>query len=121
METYLKTLRHYCAPDESDMKREEKVLKLLRESFDEWQSKGYLPSHRIEHGYNTDQPIRERGWTHWHHLFTPRQLLMGGSLAGGSEKRRREWPRPLGVGAPVRRACGGVGPDVPDPKERLPW
>ena len=20
-------------------------------------------------GYNTDQPIRERGWTHWHHLF----------------------------------------------------
>jgi putative DNA methylase len=30
----------------------------------------------IEKGYNTDQPIRERGWTHWHHLFNPRQLLI---------------------------------------------
>jgi putative DNA methylase len=29
-------------------------------------------------GYNTDQPIRERGWTHWHQLFTPRQLLIYG-------------------------------------------
>ena len=24
---------------------------------------------------DTDQPIRERGWTHWHHLFNPRQLF----------------------------------------------
>lgn len=32
----------------------------------------------IEKGYNTDQPIRERGWTYWHHLFSPRQLMMLG-------------------------------------------
>lgn len=35
----------------------------------------------IEPGYNTDQPIRERGWTHWHHLFNPRQLLVLGQTA----------------------------------------
>ncbi|MGH7492161.1 MAG: DNA methylase [bacterium] len=72
------TRRHYCAPTEADLQREAKVLKLLRKCFHEWQSKGYIPSQRIEPGYNTDQPIRERGWTHWHHLFTPRQLLIHG-------------------------------------------
>ena len=29
----------------------------------------------IEAGDKTDEPIRTRGWTHWHHLFHPRQLL----------------------------------------------
>lgn len=81
VETYVdedgneKTRRHYLAPDESDLRREERVLSLLKERFNEWQEKGYIPSRRIEPGYNTDQPIRERGWTHWHHLFNPRQLL----------------------------------------------
>ena len=31
----------------------------------------------IEPGENTNQPVRERGWTYWHHLFPPRHLLMG--------------------------------------------
>jgi putative DNA methylase len=31
----------------------------------------------IEKGDKTDEPIRTRGWTHWHHLFHPRQLLLG--------------------------------------------
>lgn len=35
---------------------------------------------KIEGGYNTDQPIRERGWTYWHQLFNPRQLLIQGLL-----------------------------------------
>jgi putative DNA methylase len=30
----------------------------------------------IEAGEKTDEPIRTRGWTHWHHLFGPRQLLI---------------------------------------------
>jgi len=76
----VKTQRHYRAPDEDDLKREEKVLSLLKERFHDWQKLGYIPSKRIEPGYNTDQPIRERGWTHWHHLFNPRQLLILGSL-----------------------------------------
>lgn len=73
--------RRYAAPDADDLAREAKVLKLLRERFAEWQEKGFIPSKAIVSGYNTDQPIRERGWTHWHHLFTPRQLLMHGVIS----------------------------------------
>lgn len=66
---------HFCAPDDSDFAREEKVLALLKDRFHEWQEKGYLPSMKIEDGVKTNEPIRTRGWTYWHHLFTPRQLL----------------------------------------------
>jgi adenine-specific DNA methylase len=72
--------RRYAAPDQADIAREEKVLKLLRERFVDWQKEGFIPSKAIVPGYNTEQPIRERGWTHWHHLFTARQLLMYGKL-----------------------------------------
>src|SRR5207245_1357408 len=65
--------RHYRAPAAADLEREKRVLSLLRARFDDWQEKGYIPNRRIEPGYNTDQPIRERGWTYWHHLFNPRQ------------------------------------------------
>jgi putative DNA methylase len=73
--------RRYAAPDAADLARETKVLKLLRERFEDWQREGFIPSKAIVSGYNTDQPIRERGWTHWHHLFTPRQLLTHGLIA----------------------------------------
>jgi adenine-specific DNA methylase len=75
--------RRYAAPDAADLEREAKVIELLRERFANWQSEGFIPSKVIETGYNTDQPIRERGWTHWHHLFTPRQLLVAGMLSSG--------------------------------------
>ncbi|NLE26849.1 MAG: DUF1156 domain-containing protein [Clostridiaceae bacterium] len=71
---------HFCAPTPSDLQRENRVLALLKERFHVWQEKGYIPSMPIEPGYNTDQPVRERGWTHWHHLFMPRQLLYLGLL-----------------------------------------
>jgi len=74
-------IRRYAAPDKTDLRREAQVLSLLHERFVEWQSRGFIPSKAIVSGYNTDQPIRERGWTHWHHLFTPRQLLTHGLLA----------------------------------------
>lgn len=74
-------IKHYRAPTQEDQKREEKILSLLKERFDEWQQKGFVPSRKIEPGYNNDQPIRERGWTYWHHLFTPRQLLILGLLS----------------------------------------
>ena len=74
-------IRRYAAPDAADLAREAKVLTLLHERFVEWQRLGFIPSKTITSGYNTDQPIRERGWTHWHHLFTPRQLLTHGLLA----------------------------------------
>lgn len=75
-----KRVRFFRAPDEKDLARERKVLTILMKYFDEWQDKGYIPSRKIEPGYNTEQPIRERGWTHWHHLFNPRQLLVNGLL-----------------------------------------
>lgn len=75
-----KLVRRYAAPDAADLARDAKVLTLLRERFSTWQSEGFIPSKIIQSGYNTDQPTRERGWTHWHHLFTPRQLLTHGVL-----------------------------------------
>lgn len=70
--------RYYTKPTDKDILREEKVIKLLKEKFAEYQEKGYIPSLRIESGYNTDQPIRERGWVYWHQLFNQRQLLTMG-------------------------------------------
>lgn len=75
-----KVVRRYAAPDAADLEREAQVLALLRERFVGWQREGFIPSKAIQSGYNTDQPLRERGWTHWHHLFTPRQLLMLGTV-----------------------------------------
>lgn len=69
---------YYCAPTPGDIEREEKVLRLLEERFHEWQNKGYIPNSPIEEGYNTSQIIRERGWSYWHQLFNPRQLLING-------------------------------------------
>jgi putative DNA methylase len=77
----VRTRRRYAEPDSADLKREEKVLSLLCERFADWQGKGYLPSMKIEPGDKTDEPIRTRGWTHWHHLFNPRQLLLHGLIA----------------------------------------
>ena len=65
---------------DEDLEREQKVIDYVGEHLEEWQEKGYIPDMVIERGYNTDQPIRERGWTHWHHLFNPRQLLVNGLL-----------------------------------------
>ena len=63
-----------------DLRREQTVIDFVNSHFSEWQKKGFIPDMVIERGYNTDQPIRERGWTHWHHLFNPRQLLVAGML-----------------------------------------
>lgn len=86
VETYIdasgrkRTRRHYRAPDANDLVREQKVLSLLRERFSEWQERGYIPSRRIEPGEETTRLMRERGWTYWHHLFHPRQLLILGQI-----------------------------------------
>lgn len=75
-------VRRYAAPTAADLQREAKVLELLRERFARWQAEGFIPSKPIpERGVETDRLFRERGWTHWHHLFTPRQLLTHGLLA----------------------------------------
>ncbi|MEA2084899.1 MAG: anti-phage-associated DUF1156 domain-containing protein [Thermodesulfobacteriota bacterium] len=94
-----KTRRHYCSVTEDDIKREKQVLKLLQERFAEWQEKGYIPSRKIERGgIKTEEPIRTRGWTHWHHLFTPRQLLVHGLLCKNCSTVNQSIGILLGVG-----------------------
>lgn len=79
--------RRYDAPRDEDLGRETKVLALLRERFEEWQSKGFVPSLKIpSSGSETDRLFRERGWTYWHHLFTPRQLLVHGLISENTER-----------------------------------
>ncbi len=74
--------KRYTTPDAADLAREVQVLDLLRERFADWQRDGFIPSKVIpEGGDETARLYRERGWTHWHHLFTPRQLLTHGTLA----------------------------------------
>ena len=63
---------------DEDLKRERIVEDFIAEHLAEWQDKGWVPDMRIERGDKTDEPIRTRGWTHWHHLFNPRQLLLNG-------------------------------------------
>jgi adenine-specific DNA methylase len=77
--------RRYAAPNSDDLRREDKVLELLLERFADWQRDGFIPSKAIpEGGDKTEEPIRTRGWTHWHQLFTPRQLLTHGLIAQSS-------------------------------------
>ena len=64
----------------ADLERERMVEGFVGRHLDEWQVKGWVPDMRIEPGAKTDEPIRTRGWTHWHHLFNPRQLLVNGLI-----------------------------------------
>ena len=66
---------------EADLDRERIVENYVAEHLTEWQASGWVPEMRIEVGgpprYEGRALIRSRGWTHWQHLFNPRQLLMG--------------------------------------------
>lgn len=64
----------------ADLEREHTVDEFISKNLAEWQEKGWLPDMRIEMGAKTDELIRTRGWTHWHHLFPPRQLMLLGLM-----------------------------------------
>ncbi|MDA7889826.1 DUF1156 domain-containing protein [Akkermansiaceae bacterium] len=70
--------REYAAPAEENFRQEAKVLKEVEKRFSGWQSKGFIPSAPVVPGDETSRLQRERGWTYWHHLFLPRQLLLAG-------------------------------------------
>jgi putative DNA methylase len=61
-----------------DLQRERIVQDFVTRHLVAWQEHGWIPDMRIEPGEKTDEPIRTRGWTYWHHLFNPRQLLLAG-------------------------------------------
>ena len=77
------------------MSRETVVEDFVAKHLSNWQTKGWLPDMRIEPGDKTDEPIRTRGWTHWHHLFAPRQLLFLGLTSKYIHTRADEFVAPL--------------------------
>ena len=76
---------------EADLERERVVQRHVAEHLVEWQSNGWVPDMRIEVGgpprYQGRDLVRSRGWTHWQHLFNPRQLLIGGLINRYSDAR----------------------------------
>jgi putative DNA methylase len=63
-----------------DLSRDKTAEKIVREHFGDWRAQGVVPDNPIESGEKTDELIRTRGWTCWHHLFTPRHLLIGATV-----------------------------------------
>lgn len=64
----------FAAVRPEDLDRERRVLDLVVASLPDWQQDGLVPAMAIAPGEKTDEPIRTRGWTYWHHFFHPRHL-----------------------------------------------
>lgn len=77
----------YQAVGDTDREREALALELLRGRLADWRDQGCVPSRRISPGDETTRLLRERGWTHWHHLFVPRQLLILGQFCAEISKK----------------------------------
>ncbi len=79
----------------ADLHREQVVQSYIHEHLANWQAEGWVPDMRIEVGgpprYQGLDLVRARGWTHWHHLFNPRQLLVAG-LANKYSDARLKFP-----------------------------
>ena len=67
---------YFRSATKADLEQERKVEKIVAENLAAWQAEGLTPDMQIEPGAETTRLGRERGWTHWHHLFNPRQLLL---------------------------------------------
>jgi putative DNA methylase len=65
----------FTTPNAEDIAREAKALNYVSKNLAAWQKAGFIPDMPIEAGSKTGELIRTRGWTYWHHLFTPRNLL----------------------------------------------
>ena len=73
---------------EDDLRRDRIVQDYVAQHLADWQRRGWVPDMRIEVGgpprYQGLDLIRARGWTHWHHLFNARQLLVAGLVNQGT-------------------------------------
>ncbi|MET4344705.1 anti-phage-associated DUF1156 domain-containing protein [Bradyrhizobium sp. RT9a] len=85
----------FATPTDEDRAREAKVLSIVRKNLASWQSSGLVPDMEIQSGVETARLLRERGWTHWHHLYCARQLLIAALVAEEIEK----------ISDPEVRAC----------------
>lgn len=69
-------LTEFRSVTQEDIERERAVESYVSANLLEWQREGYISDAVIETGSETERLSRERGWTHWHHLFNARQLLI---------------------------------------------
>ncbi len=67
--------RIWVVPTKDDVLRDQALTHFVERSLAGWFDEGLIPESAIPPGVETDRLSRERGWTHWHHLFAPRQLL----------------------------------------------
>ncbi len=67
---------YFASVTADDLERERQVEAIVADDLARWQDEGLVPDMPIEPGYNTDQPIRERGWRYWHQLFNSRGILL---------------------------------------------
>ena len=96
----------FAAVTEDDLARERQVEAIVRENLVHWQGKGLVPDMKIEPGENTTQPIRERGWTHWHHLFGARAIFTIAQIQGHPQYGPTERAQLPGILNLYSRLCG---------------
>jgi adenine-specific DNA methylase len=59
-----------------DIERERIAEDHVRKNLQGWRDAGLIGDMPIMDGAETSRLRRERGWTCWHHLFTPRELII---------------------------------------------
>jgi len=75
----------FAAATPKDLAREIEVVQYVERHLAGWQRDGFVPDMKIEPGHNNSQPIRERGWSYWHQLFCPRQILAASLVLQNSQ------------------------------------
>ena len=65
----------FASVTEADLERERKAIAFVEGNLAQWQADGLVPDMAIETGKENEGPIRTNGWTYWHHLFSPLQLV----------------------------------------------
>ena len=89
--------RYYRQPNERDIENEKKVKQIVMENIASWQEQGIVPSMEIESGLETERLFKERGWTHWNHLFNARQLLILGKLVNLISNENNKILKTIGI------------------------
>ena len=94
----------FRAVTDDDLERERVVEQYVTEHWDEWAAEGWIPQMKIEEGgpprYQGRDLLRSRGWTHWQHVFNPRQLHLGAVLNRYSGARMK-----FGMSKIVNKNC----------------
>jgi adenine-specific DNA methylase len=69
----------FSAVTKQDLEREERVRSLVEQNIASWQDSGFVADMEIEIGgpprYQGRDLVIARGWSYWHHLLNPRQIL----------------------------------------------